>query len=364
MRLLAGLMIWFSAFPTLVMAQSGTPLFPAGEYAITTELKNTFKKANNGEAEAQYDLGYLYYKGEGVPKSEAAAFDWFELSAQQGFAKAQSQLGYMYYNGVGVSKNETESISWFGKSAEQGDAISAKRIALIFSNIEKQKENCTGDVIELKIDKFTFLLDAELIHDEDLVYEILINRSSAYVATENWDLAKKDLEKIISFSKNDPLQIIVLAGIYISDREYKNAIKILEEYNNYSSHKDSDTIAMIASAFFYNEEYYRSIAAAKSSLMLDPANELTKSTLAASYMRLIEQLISKNEMENALLISEEAIESIKEYNFGYKYKGYILFQMKEYEKSIDALKFALRIDPSDSKAHELLEKVIDKFSRK
>ena len=45
---------------------------------------------------AQYNLGYLYAYGKGVPKDEAAAIDWYTRAANQGLASAQYSLGWTY----------------------------------------------------------------------------------------------------------------------------------------------------------------------------------------------------------------------------------------------------------------------------
>jgi TPR repeat protein len=80
------------------------------------------KLADQGYADAQYNLGVLYYKGEGVPENDAEAMRWFRKAAEQGLAEGQFGLGFMYYNGQGVPINYIEAMKWFRKAAEQGDA--------------------------------------------------------------------------------------------------------------------------------------------------------------------------------------------------------------------------------------------------
>ena len=43
-------------------------------------------------------------------------------AADQGDASAQYHLGFCYINGTGVVKNEVESVKWYRKAAEQGYA--------------------------------------------------------------------------------------------------------------------------------------------------------------------------------------------------------------------------------------------------
>ena len=78
--------------------------------------------ADQGNARAQYGLGYMYYHGQGVPQDYPEAARWYKKAADQGYAKAQTNLASMYVQGQGVPQDYTESTRWYRKSAEQGDA--------------------------------------------------------------------------------------------------------------------------------------------------------------------------------------------------------------------------------------------------
>ena len=45
--------------------------------------------------------------------------EWIRL-AEQGDAAAQFQLGWMYYNGLGIPENVKESVKWYKRAAEKG----------------------------------------------------------------------------------------------------------------------------------------------------------------------------------------------------------------------------------------------------
>ena len=64
----------------------------------------------------------MYDKGYGVAQSYTEAVNWYRKSAEQGFAEAQYNLGLMYFNGDGVAQNYTEAAKWYRKAAEQGYA--------------------------------------------------------------------------------------------------------------------------------------------------------------------------------------------------------------------------------------------------
>jgi TPR repeat protein len=77
--------------------------------------------AERGEARAQYDLGLLYDKGQGVPQNDKEAFHWYHRAAEQDDARAQYNLGLMYANGQGVQQNYLEAYYWINRSAAQGN---------------------------------------------------------------------------------------------------------------------------------------------------------------------------------------------------------------------------------------------------
>ena len=85
------------------------------------------KKAEAGDAEAQFALSMYYYCGDrmpnGVTQDYKEAVKWLTKSAEQGNAYAQMMLGSCYVEGNGITKNEKEAVKWFTKSAEQGNVL-------------------------------------------------------------------------------------------------------------------------------------------------------------------------------------------------------------------------------------------------
>lgn len=81
----------------------------------TAKLRDLRPLAEQGDANAQYNLGEMYFRGQGVPKDRTVAAKWYRLAAKQGLAGAQHRLGF--YN---LIKNDTEAVKWFRLAAEQG----------------------------------------------------------------------------------------------------------------------------------------------------------------------------------------------------------------------------------------------------
>jgi len=86
------------------------------------------KLADQGDAEAQYQLGILYHGGDVIPQDDAQAVQWFERAAEQGYAPAQSTLGAYYWAGRGVPEDLTKAYFWSQLALAQGDEISKSRL--------------------------------------------------------------------------------------------------------------------------------------------------------------------------------------------------------------------------------------------
>jgi uncharacterized protein len=84
------------------------------------------KSADQGKASAQYNLGNMYRKGEGVPRDYAAALSWYRKAANQGTSDAQNNLGSMYFKGEGVPQDYVSAHMWFNLAAAGGDKAAAK----------------------------------------------------------------------------------------------------------------------------------------------------------------------------------------------------------------------------------------------
>ena len=65
-------------------------------------------------------MGICYAEGRGVPQSYVEAVKWYRNSADQGDADAQYNLGVCYEKGRGVTQSYDEAVKWFRKAAEQG----------------------------------------------------------------------------------------------------------------------------------------------------------------------------------------------------------------------------------------------------
>lgn len=78
------------------------------------------KAAVQGHAEAQYVLGLLYSAGDGVPQDKEKAVQLIAGAAELGLAEAQYALGMMYQAGEDVPQSNRKAAEWRARAAAQG----------------------------------------------------------------------------------------------------------------------------------------------------------------------------------------------------------------------------------------------------
>ena len=100
-----------------------------GDFA--TALKEWKPLAEEGDAVAQYYLGQMYRRGEGVPEDYKEAVRWYKLAAEQGQAKAQYNLGLMYALGEGVPQDRVYAHMWWNIAALTGDDSAKKNKKIV-----------------------------------------------------------------------------------------------------------------------------------------------------------------------------------------------------------------------------------------
>ncbi len=91
--------------------------YQRGDYAMA--LREFRPLAEQGDAGAQNQLGFMYSNGHGVPQDYAKALQWWRKAAEHGYTKAQSKLGFMYRNGEGVFQDYAKAHMWYNIAASR-----------------------------------------------------------------------------------------------------------------------------------------------------------------------------------------------------------------------------------------------------
>ena len=100
-----------------------------GDYAAAARWYRA--AAEQGDAQAQNNLGVMYEQGNGVAQDHAEAARLFRLAAEQGNAQAQLSLGIMYGNGKGVPQDYVLEHMWANIAAANGHEKAVEFRALL-----------------------------------------------------------------------------------------------------------------------------------------------------------------------------------------------------------------------------------------
>ena len=93
--------------------------FNQGDYV--TAFQGLKKLAEQGDANAQLNLGVMYDNGLGVTQDYKEAVKWYSKAAEQGHASAQNTMGVAYDYGQGVIQNYIQAHAWYNLAASQGN---------------------------------------------------------------------------------------------------------------------------------------------------------------------------------------------------------------------------------------------------
>lgn len=120
LRLISMILPFIVLLSPLLQAASladGFVYYENGNYNQAFETWSTL--AIQGDRQAQFSLGIMYFTGVGTVKDNNIAADWIFKAANQGFLDAQRVLSIFYTSGIGVKKNLMEGIQWHLKAAKQ-----------------------------------------------------------------------------------------------------------------------------------------------------------------------------------------------------------------------------------------------------
>jgi len=82
-----------------------------GDYGAA--LREWRPLAEQGDAGAQLNMGFMYSNGYGVPQDHKEAIKWYRRAAEQGNNRAQYNLGLMYDAGYGVPQDYVQAHMWY-----------------------------------------------------------------------------------------------------------------------------------------------------------------------------------------------------------------------------------------------------------
>jgi TPR repeat protein len=112
--------------------KEGIAAYKRGDWAAA--LAELSPLAEEGDALAQFYVGYMYESGKGVEADLEHAARLYRAAAEQGEEKAQFNLAAALESGRGVTLDLTEAHSWYLDSAERGFPRAQYKVAEMFES--------------------------------------------------------------------------------------------------------------------------------------------------------------------------------------------------------------------------------------
>ena len=103
------------------------------------DFAETLKLAEQGDADAQASIGFMYAAGLWVPENDKTAVMWYAKAAEQGHAEAQHNLGVMYFNGEGVPENDVKAYVWWSMAKASGNDDAKGNLEILKKRMTKEQ---------------------------------------------------------------------------------------------------------------------------------------------------------------------------------------------------------------------------------
>tara|TARA_B100000953_G_scaffold298649_1_gene296019 strand:- start:1854 stop:2375 length:522 start_codon:yes stop_codon:yes gene_type:complete len=121
------------------------------EKAFTT-MQSLAETSDHGFA--QYYMGMMYLKGQGVDQDYEAASNWFRKASEKNIPQAQYKLGDLYFKGRGVPKDYEYAYIWYSVGASHKHELSEKSVKKAKNKLSDEELKEADKVIVTYIKKY------------------------------------------------------------------------------------------------------------------------------------------------------------------------------------------------------------------
>lgn len=112
----------------LVLINAGCASLPGA----TAETRQLERRADDGDAKAQYQLGLRLTSGSAVTQDYRRGIEAFRAAAKQGHTAAQFMLGMAYYTGRGIARDSARARHWLTLAAKKDHPAAEYFLGKIF----------------------------------------------------------------------------------------------------------------------------------------------------------------------------------------------------------------------------------------
>lgn len=152
-RVILLLLLALSVQPAWADFNDGVVAYMMGQYDKAYNTMRSLAETAD-HAYAQYYLGMMYLKGQGVKQDYGKASEWFRKAAEQRIPQAQYKLGMLYFKGEGVPRDYERAYAWYRVAAVHNHQMSIEALPRARENLS-DKELKEAEKLSLEyIDKY------------------------------------------------------------------------------------------------------------------------------------------------------------------------------------------------------------------
>ena len=149
-------------------------------------------------------MGNCYYYGNGVEVDYEKAAEWFTKAAEQGHAEAQYNLGFCYENGKGVPQDNEKAVEWYEKAAEQGYDDAIKKLEELKEKGESSEPQASSN--KMSKEKFVGWADRTV---EEVVFQNILDGAPS----DAEDLSEEGDRSVLGWKDGEKLYIAGEGGV-------------------------------------------------------------------------------------------------------------------------------------------------------
>lgn len=222
-----------------------------------------------GNEQAEFNLGKMYFNGEGVTKNYAMAESYLSKLANAGNSTAQEYMGYIYEKGdpiYGINPDVKKQMYWYEKAAQNGDVDAQLKLANAyniglgvkkdqkksFDYYYKAAENSSQDAIKIIVNRYAQGNGVKKSNNLAMVWFDKINEAEKLSIANNMFYSNKELGALMYqnlSSKGDVQAIKRLAICYLNGdgvkKDLTNANVWANKYLSITHHDEDGVIHYI-----------------------------------------------------------------------------------------------------------------------
>ncbi len=177
-------------------------------------------RANQGEPNAQFLLGLIYFSGRFVEQNITLGQYWVIKAAEQGNLKAAKTIADLAFDGKIIPRDLIVAEHWYQQLATEGDKVAQFRLGFIYAAGGEGIERHCGKAVE------HFLSVGDDVSLGNVVWILSTCPEQEY---RNGDRAIEIAKGLVESNEQDPTFLDNLAAAYAETGDYSAAIETQQQ---------------------------------------------------------------------------------------------------------------------------------------